>query len=103
MLKISTQDDGNLFTLKLEGKVIGDWAQELESAWAQMKPSLDARKLRLDICEVMSLDSKGRQILQQIVGLTNAEILADSPLTKQFAAEASQGSERGDGHAKHDV
>jgi len=103
MLRISTQDDRDLFTLKLEGKVIGDWAEELESFWGQLKPSLDTRKLCLDIRGVMSLDSKGRKVLRQIIGPTNADILADSPLTKQFAAEARQKNEGRDGHAHPNV
>jgi hypothetical protein len=103
MLRISTQDGSGDVTLKLEGKVIGDWAKELEHVWATLKPSLGKRKLRLDIRGVTFLDLKGKHVLQEIFDLTGAVILADLPLTKQFAAEAKLGHERRDGHENRNV
>ena len=89
-MKISTHEDGNLLTLQVEGRVIGDWAAELERFWNSFHPLLGARKLRLDLCGVVYVDCHGKQILQQIFAATGAEILADSPLTKQFASEVRQ-------------
>jgi hypothetical protein len=89
-VKISTQEDADLFTLKVEGKIIGDWAAELERFWDLFHPLLGAKKLCLDICGVAYVDRRGKQILQKIFAATGAKILADSPLTKQFANEAKQ-------------
>jgi len=79
-----------MLTLKIEGRVISDWAEELDRVWSSLVPSLGPRKLSLDICGVTYIDDKGRQVLQNIVQATGAEILADSPLTKQFAFEVVQ-------------
>jgi hypothetical protein len=89
-VKISTHEDENLLTLKVEGRVIGDWATELERFWDSFHPLLGAKKLCLDICDVVYADRRGKQILRKIVAATGADILADSPLTKQFANEAKQ-------------
>ncbi len=87
-MRISTQENAGQLTLKIEGKIVGDWATELEHFWESLEPSLPKRKLCLDICGVVFVDNHGKQILKKIFKSTGAEILADSPLTKQFANEA---------------
>jgi hypothetical protein len=89
-VKISTQENDGRLTLKVEGKIIGDWAEELERFWHSFHALLGAKKLCLDICGVAYVDHRGKQVLQRIFAATGAEILADSPLTKQFANEAKQ-------------
>jgi hypothetical protein len=79
-----------VLTLKIEGRVVGEWASELERVWASIRPSLNHRKLSLDICDLLYLDGKGKEILRGIVETSDTEIKAGSPLTKQFADEAKQ-------------
>jgi hypothetical protein len=86
-VKISTQENPGQLTLKIEGKIVGDWATELDHFWKSLEHSLPEKKLCLDICGVGYVDCHGKQILKKIVKSTGAEILADSPLTKQFASE----------------
>lgn len=100
-LKISTQDGGSILTLKIEGKIVGDWASELERVWLSLLPSLGGKKLFVDICGVLYVDEKGKRILREIVETTDAGILADSPLTKQFANEARQRPGEKDGKETH--
>ena len=88
MLRISIQDGANVATLKLEGKVIGPWARELSRVWSAFEPSLGMKKLCLDLCGVTFVDKAGTRTLKKIFRLTDAEILADTPLTRQFAADA---------------
>jgi ABC-type transporter Mla MlaB component len=87
MLRISIHDDELAATLKLEGKVIGPWARELSRVWSELKPSLGVKKLCLDLCGVTLVDQSGTRILQQILRGTGAEILADTPLARYFAAQ----------------
>jgi anti-anti-sigma regulatory factor len=102
-VRISTQENREQITFKVEGRIVGDWATELERFWKSLEPSLDAKKLCLDISGVTYIDALGKKILREIFASTGAEILADSPLTKQFANEARRnGSLRrktGEGHA----
>ena len=87
MLRISIQNSANTATLKLEGKVIGPWARELKRVWSDFKPSLGMKKLCLDLCGVTFVDKSGTRTLQEIFRLSDAEILADTPLARYFAAE----------------
>jgi hypothetical protein len=88
LLKISIQEHENLSILKIEGKLIKPWVLELDRAWSMI--SLGSRNLCLDICGMTFIDEEGKRILRDIFRATGAEILADSPLTKQFANEVSQ-------------
>jgi anti-anti-sigma regulatory factor len=87
VLRISIQNDANAATLKLEGKVVGPWATELNRVWSDFKPSLGTKKLCLDLCGVTFIDETGTRTLQKIFRRTGAEILADTPLARYFAAE----------------
>jgi hypothetical protein len=87
VLRISIHDDAEAATLKLEGKVIGPWARELDRVWSDFKPSLGMKKLCLDLCGVTLVDRSGTRTLQRILHRGDAEILADTALTRHFAAE----------------
>jgi anti-anti-sigma regulatory factor len=87
MLKISIQSDADAATLKLEGKVVGPWAKELNRVWSDFRPSLGMKKLCLDLNGVTFVDETGTRTLQKIFRRTGAEILADTPLARYFAAE----------------
>jgi hypothetical protein len=43
----------------------------------------------LDICGVTFADHKGARILREIVKVTGAEVVSDSPLTQYFANQAT--------------
>lgn len=91
MIRISKHESGHdVLILKVEGKVIGAWTTELQRVWASLHPSLGPRKLCIDICGVTYLDDQGLQLLKEIFRATGAIILADSPLTKQFADQATK-------------
>ena len=87
MLRISIVDNADAATLKLEGKVIGPWARELNRVWSDYKPSLSMKKLCLDLCGVTLVDKSGSRTLRKIFRRPGAEILADTPLARHFAAE----------------
>lgn len=90
VVRITTQEHPEDLVLKVEGRVIGEWADELERFWDSFHPLMGTKKLRLDICGVAFIDRRGRQIFRRIFAATGAEILADSPLTRQFAEEVKQ-------------
>jgi hypothetical protein len=89
-VRISTHEHPEGLTLKVEGRVVGEWAAELERFWESFYPLIGANRLWLDICGVAFIDRRGKQILQKIFAATGAKILADSPLTRQFAEEVKQ-------------
>lgn len=89
MLKITIKEDLPLATLKIEGKLVGPWAMELEKTWQGLWASARQKPLRLDICGVTFADRTGAHILREIVKATGAEVLSDSPLTHYFANQAT--------------
>ena len=89
VLRISMQDDAITATLKVEGKVVGPWAIELGHTWHDLWDSARRKRLRLDIRGVTFADQKGTQIFREIVRATGAEVIADSPLTRYLANQAT--------------
>ena len=88
VLRISIQNDADAATLKLEGKVIGPWARELNRVWSDLQPTLASKKLSLDLCGLTLVDKCGTRTLQKIFRRTDARLLADTPLAGYFAAQA---------------
>jgi hypothetical protein len=84
-MKVSIYDDVTMATLTVEGRVVGPWATELGRTWHDLWTSIKPKPLRLDIRGVIFADQKGSRILREIVRVTGAEIVADSPLTQHFA------------------
>jgi hypothetical protein len=87
-LRISIQDGTETMTLKLEGRVAGSLADELDKTWHALANRLRARKLHVDLCGVTDADAEGKQILADIHRETGADFLADTPLAKYLAQEA---------------
>lgn len=92
MLKITTHEDAQASTMKLEGKIAGPWVVELGRIWQSLVPSLGSRRLRLDLCGVTYVDAAGQELLREIYQKNHAEFLADSPLVAYFVAQATRPS-----------
>jgi len=90
LLKISIDEEKNLIVLRVEGKLITPWTEELERAWELILGMLDSRTLCVDIRNATFIDQNGLEILGRIIKVANTTVLADSPLTKQFAEQARQ-------------
>jgi hypothetical protein len=92
MLRITVEERDRRQTIKLEGKIVGPWVEELNRTWHSLTPSLGCKQLNLDMRSVGFVDGKGRQLLREIYQKTNACFLTDSPLTQYFAEEAMRPS-----------
>lgn len=88
MLRISVKDKPNTLHLKLEGKLIPPWTNELETVWSEIVHSLNGRQLHVDLRETTFIDQHGMHLLRTIVCAANPEIITNSPLTRQFAEQA---------------
>jgi anti-anti-sigma regulatory factor len=88
---VTIQDaDGRGVTMKIEGSIAGLQVPELRRAWLDLAPSVEAGKLLVDLCGVTHVDGTGRNLLAEIHAKTGAQFLADTPLTKYFAEEATR-------------
>jgi ABC-type transporter Mla MlaB component len=87
VLRITLQEEKDQVTLKLEGRIVGPWTAELHRVWYSIGPSLDDKKLSIDLCGVSYIDRDGRGILADMYRQTHAHFKANTPLTRYFADE----------------
>lgn len=90
MLKISITHNPDLVTLRLEGKLAGLWVAELERVWRPLLTALNSTKVSLDLRDLNFIDKEGRTLLRQIHAQSGATFIADTPLTRYYAEEASR-------------
>ena len=72
--------------MKLEGRVAGPWASELDRVWVETAPRAASKKLVIDLHNVTYADANGKQVLRDSYSQTHAELVATTPWT-QFLAE----------------
>lgn len=104
-MRISIHETVNAIELRLEGRVAGPWAEELDRVWVEAAPQLASRKLTIDLHNVTYADIKGKSILRAIYAQTNAVLVASTPWTQFLAAEIAANSTENDdqetGHANN--
>ena len=63
MLKIVEQGDERSLTLKLAGRLAGEWTPELERCWRLAVSAQEPASVNLDLTEVTFVDDAGKQLL----------------------------------------
>ena len=91
-MKISVQETDEAVVLKIEGRTAKPLVDELDRTWQKLARSLGSRTLSIDLRGVTFMDMAGRNLLAEIHAKTGAKFLADTPMTKYFADEATRGS-----------
>lgn len=86
--------DSKKMSIQIEGKLAGRHVAELDRIWQEVALTLGETKLSLDIRGVTYLDKKGGYLLAGIFANTQAEFIADTPLTKYFAEQAQRSVHR---------
>ena len=86
MLRITTNDNPRVLTLRLEGRLEGPWVQELEKCWKSNLSSTTRPSLRVDLTGVTFIDAAGKDRLAAL-HRQGAEFIADDLMTKAIVAE----------------
>lgn len=95
MLRITIDEqDRQAMRLKLEGRITGPWAEELDRVWVETAPRLGSRKLIIDLSNVTYADASGKSVLGKIFSTTNAEFVAGTLLTQDLAAAVVRQAQR---------
>lgn len=89
-LRITIANNPNAAVIKLEGRVVGPWAEELAAVWGDLATTLDKGSATLDLRGVTYVDVGGMQVLRQICREKQPAILTGSPLTEAFAEQAQR-------------
>jgi len=77
MLRITTIEKGQIATLRLEGRLVGDWVGVPERCWIRIKNAKHKRKLKVDLSDVEFVDERGEELLERVF-LEGAELDADN-------------------------
>ena len=86
MLRITVQDSPEALTLRVEGKLVGQWAKELEQSSKDVAPVRGHRALIVDLTETLFIDGEGRRILAKMFR-DGAFFRTAGPLTDSIVAE----------------
>ena len=91
-LRISIQDTDEAVEMRLEGRVAGPWASELDRVWLETAPRLVSKKLIIDLHNVTYADAEGKKVLKSIYAQTQAAFVTNTP-SAQFLAEEVTGKQ----------
>lgn len=72
--------------MRLEGRIAGPWASELDRVWVETAPQLASKKLVVDLHNVTYADASGKHVLKTIYDQTRATFVTNTPWA-QFLAE----------------
>lgn len=102
MLRITqVSEDSDQVCLKVEGRVIGDWVDELDRTCGSCLSQ--SRQITLDMSDVTYIDRQGVETLKRILGknvrLTGATLLVQALLGRQVLGKIRQGKTIGQGVA----
>jgi hypothetical protein len=95
-LRITIEEDENVMELKLEGRVAGPWAAELNRFWVEEALRLSSKKLLLNLSSVTYADADGTKALREIYAGTHAEVVTGTPWTQFLAEQIAQTSAQPD-------
>jgi anti-anti-sigma regulatory factor len=66
MLRITIDENPESVTLRLEGKLIGLWVEEVEQCWRKVFATLGPRMVLVDLSAVDFVDRAGRLLLARM-------------------------------------
>jgi anti-anti-sigma regulatory factor len=90
VLRITVEENPKTVLIKLEGRIAGPWAAELDRLWGEKAPLFAKKKLSLDLRGTTFADADGIRVLRGIYSQTKAEILAGTPWTEYLAGEIAR-------------
>ena len=83
MLRITTDDNPQVLTLRLEGRLEGPWVEVLTECWRGALAGSASRRRSVDLNGVTFIDGEGKARLAQMHARSMAAFATDS---KDFAA-----------------
>ena len=85
MLKITINElpDGQRWCL--QGRLVGQWAVELRSAWREARRGGDTRRCVIELIDVTFIDRSGEDVLAEIIS-DGAEFIASDVYTTYLLA-----------------
>lgn len=66
MLRVTVHQDVNPVVLLLEGKLIGDWVEEVRAVWNSVRSTSRNEGALISLTAVSAVDTPGRHLLTEI-------------------------------------
>ena len=85
MLRISVEEEPDVLSLVLEGRLVGPWVDELRHVLQQRAESRNHAQLTVDLCGVTSMDTRGQRLLMEL--LQRGATLRCSDVMNQYLVE----------------
>ena len=86
MLKITITEDVEEATLKLEGKLIGPWIEELARCWKAVVPALESKAVVVDLDAVTFVAEPAKSLLVEMCA-QGARLVGRGPLIAHIIAD----------------
>jgi len=83
VLKITITDLPDVQKWSLEGRLIGQWADELKSAWRESRHVSGTRRCIVELIAVTNIDRNGEAVLAEIMS-QGVEFIASDVYTKHL-------------------
>lgn len=66
MLRIVTEQHGDLYTISLHGRLAGEWVSLLDSYWRSVADTVATAKFVLTLSDVSFVDGEGERLLERM-------------------------------------
>jgi anti-anti-sigma regulatory factor len=86
MLRVTVEDLGTAFRLKVEGRLAGVWVPELEQSWRALTARSPGVGLIVDLTHTEFVDLAGKYLLS-LMYQSGVQLSANSPYMKTVVGE----------------
>ncbi len=86
MFRATVEHDGELVTLRIEGRLSGPCLAELENCWRQTMNGNGRGQVVVDLKEVTFVSSQGKQLLERLCR-AGAKLTGDGLMTRALVEE----------------
>jgi ABC-type transporter Mla MlaB component len=91
MLRITVRENQQTVTMQLEGRLAGPWVGEVQRIWSSLEPTLQSKKLTVDLTGVSRISPEGLRLLAAIYRGSGAAFRTSSLLMEFYTREAMKG------------
>lgn len=89
MLKVTIEQKERSSILKLEGRLAGQWVEEVEQAWQAEAGANKDRYIEVDLSGISFIDSQGKQLLARMYE-GGVLLVAVSPTIRHIVEEITR-------------
>ena len=93
MFRATVERNGDLVTLRVEGRLSGPCLAELENCWRQMVNGNGSRQIVVNLQEVTFVSSQGKQLLERLCR-AGAQLTGDGLMTRALVEQITHSVEQ---------